>query len=140
MQLRRSFEVAQTPEAVTDRLCCDETLLALLPGNTELVASEGDRRTTRTRYRRLGQEGLATFHFVFRMDGSIAFEKVCDGKVWRELSGLVTVEGGAGSGSRVVIEMSGRTKGLVPEFTIKGAMEEQIGEMSRALRARLEEA
>ena len=29
--------------------------------------------------------------------------------------------------------MSGRTKGLVPEFTIKQPMEEQIGQMSEAL-------
>jgi hypothetical protein len=39
----------------------------------------------------------------------------------------------------VRIEMDGRTKALVPEFTIKGAMRDQIDQMARALRERLEE-
>ena len=40
--------------------------------------------------------------------------------------------------SDVVIELNGRTKSLVPEFTIKGPMESQIADMVRALRERLE--
>lgn len=140
MQLTRRFEVSRPADEVIERLCQDATLLALLPGESELLASDGDRRTTRTRYRRLGQEATATFHFVYRMDGSIAFEKVCDGQVWRELSGLVSVEELAADRCGVQLEMSGRTHRLVPEFTIKGAMEEQIGEMIRSLRARLEVA
>ena len=42
--------------------------------------------------------------------------------------------------SRVRIEMDGRTKPLVPEFTIKGAMKDQIDQMASALRERLREA
>ena len=61
------------------------------------------------------------------------FEKVCDGKVWRELSGLLSVDE-RGSGASIQIEMAGRTKPLVPEFTIKGPMEDQIEEMAAALR------
>ena len=34
--------------------------------------------------------------------------------------------------------MDGRTKSLVPEFTIKGAMRDQIEQMAKALRERLE--
>ena len=34
--------------------------------------------------------------------------------------------------------MEGRTKALVPEFTIKGAMRDQIEQMAGALRQRLE--
>ena len=36
--------------------------------------------------------------------------------------------------------MDGRTKALVPEFTIRGAMQEQIEQMATALRRRLEQA
>jgi hypothetical protein len=34
--------------------------------------------------------------------------------------------------------MDGRTKTFVPEFTIKGAMQDQLDQMARALRERLE--
>jgi hypothetical protein len=34
--------------------------------------------------------------------------------------------------------MEGRTKSLVPEFTIKGPMRDQLDQMARALRARLQ--
>ena len=71
------------------------------------------------------------------MDGSVGFEKVCDGRVWRELQGLVEVEEHA-QGARGLIEMTGRTKSFVPEFTIKGAMEDQLSEMLEALQSVLE--
>jgi hypothetical protein len=64
---------------------------------------------------------------------------VCDGNVWRELRGTLTFHERSGS-TRVRIEMDGRTKALVPEFTIKGAMRDQIDQMARALRERLEDA
>jgi hypothetical protein len=118
----------------------DETLLGLFPDTkTEIVAAEGaSGRTTRTTYTALGREGTATFHFDFRADGNVDFEKVCDGNVWRELRGTLTFDEKLGS-TRVRIEMDGRTKALVPEFTIKGAMRDQIDQMARALRERLEE-
>jgi hypothetical protein len=70
------------------------------------------------------------------MDGSISFDKVCDGKVWRELRGVVEVEQ-QGAGARVSIEMTGRTKSFVPEFTIKGPMEDQMSEMVDAVQSAL---
>jgi hypothetical protein len=67
----------------------------------------------------------------------VEFEKVCDGNVWRELKGTLRFRS-QGDRTRVQIAMDGRTKALVPEFTIKGAMRDQIEQMADALRARLE--
>jgi carbon monoxide dehydrogenase subunit G len=133
MQLEKSFDLKSPRDEVVAVLCRDETLIGLLgEGDTELVESRGDRRTTRTRYRALGREGVATFHFTYLLDGNVRFEKVCDGNVWRELRGEVTVAE-RGDGARVTIEMTGRTKTLVPEFTIRGPMEEQLQQMSESL-------
>lgn len=138
MELTRRFEVARSRDDVVECLCQDATLLELLPkGDTEIVESEGDRRTTRTRYTALGREGIITFNFTFLMDGNVRFEKVCDGNVWRELIGHVRVEEIDDDHCEVSVELRGRTKTLVPEFTIKGPMEEQIVEMTSALEARL---
>ena len=61
-------------------------------------------------------------------------------RVWRRLDGTLTFEP-AGKGKTLVrIEMEGKTKGLVPEFTIKGPMQEQIEQMATALRQRIESA
>ena len=109
----------------------------LAQGETEIVDSQGDRRTTRTRYTALGREGTATFHFTFRMDGSIAFEKVCDGNVWRKLEGSVEIEEIDDDSCEIEIRLSGRTKALVPEFTIRGPMEEQIQDMAAAIEDRV---
>ena len=84
MHLTRRFEVERPRDEVVERLCRDETLLALLArGDTRIVESDGDRRTTRSEY--LGRQ--LTFHFTFLLDGDVRFEKVCDGNVWRELRG-----------------------------------------------------
>ena len=136
MKIEKSFRVDRGRDEVVEVLSTEDTLLDLFPGETEIVESGNDRRTTRTHYSALGREGVATFHWTTLLDGNLRFEKVCDGRIWRELRGEVMVEE-QGSGSRVRIEMSGRTKSLVPEFTIKGQMEEQIAQMSRALRDRL---
>ncbi len=134
MELRRVIEVDAERDEVVALIVRDETLLSLFPGRTEILSSEGDRRTTRTQYTALGREGEAIFHFEFMMDGSVRFEKQCDGRVWRELNGSVDVEETPDAlGSLITIELKGRTKGLVPEFTIKGPMEDQIGQMSEAL-------
>jgi len=137
VHLEKEFEVPEEPEAAYGRVARDETLLTLFPETrTELVDSEGERRTIRSHYTALGQEGVATFHFTFVPKGEVRFEKVCDGRVWRELKGTVTFLPRAGK-TRVRIEMDGRTKSLVPEFTIKGAMKEQIDQMAGVLRQRL---
>jgi carbon monoxide dehydrogenase subunit G len=141
MHLEKSFKIDMPRDEVVERLCRDDTLLRLIGEKSEIVESEGDRRTTRTHYTALGREGTATFRFEFLMDGNLRFEKVCDGRVWNELVGRVEVEeeGKAGR-SRVSVELRGRTKTLVPEFTIKGPMEEQIATMSHALQLLLADA
>jgi carbon monoxide dehydrogenase subunit G len=138
VNLKEHFEVTRSRDDVVEVLCRDETLLELLPeGDTEIVESEGDRRTTETRYRALGREGVAKFEFTFLMDGGIRFSKVCDGNVWKKLEGLVSVEEIDDESCEVSIELSGKTKTLVPEFTIKAPMEDQIHEMTLALEAKL---
>lgn len=133
MKTRREFTVSRSRDEVVEALACDDAVLDLLPGGTtELVDKQGDRRTTCTHYTALGRDGTATFHFDTLLDGNLRFEKVCDGRVWQELRGEVVVEE-EGDGARIEIEMHGRTKTLVPEFAIKGPMEEQIDEMTRAL-------
>lgn len=138
MHLEKEFEVGQPPESVYRHVASDETLLTLFPDTqTEIVESRGDRRTLRSHYRALGQEGTATFHFTFVPEDAVRFEKVCDGRMWRELRGTVSFRS-RGDGTRVRIELDGRTKSLVPEFTIKGAMKDQLEQMARVLRRRLE--
>jgi len=137
MKLQEDLEVGRPRDEVVEILASDDMLTDLLPGDTEITARDGDRRTTRTRYNALGREGVATFHWTFLMDGNLRFEKVCDGNVWKRLSGVLEVEE-AGEGSRLHLELEGTTKTLVPEFTIKGPMASQLEEMVRALRERLE--
>jgi hypothetical protein len=67
----------------------------------------------------------------------VRFEKVCDGRVWRQLAGRVSFEG-RGARTRVRIEMEGRTRPLVPELVIRGPLRDQIEKMASALRERLE--
>ena len=137
MHLEKEFDVAQEPEAAYRSVARDETLLRLFPETrTEIVDGRGERRTLRSHYTALGQEGVATFHFTFVPEGEVRFEKVCDGRVWRELTGRVTFRP-RGEKTRVRIEMDGRTKPLVPEFSIKGAMKDQLEQMARALREQL---
>lgn len=138
MRLSKEFDVEVARD---DAVACtleDDTLIALFPDTeTEIVETSGDRKITRTRYRALGREGVATFHFDFLMDGNVRFEKVCDGRIWRELRGAVTFEE-RGDKTRVHIEMAGSTKPFVPEFTIRQPMNEQLEQMATALRRRLE--
>ena len=117
--MEKNFDVNLPRDDAVEIVTRDETLLSLFPeGETELVAREGDRRTLRTRYRALGREGTATFHFTFLLDGNVRFEKVCDGKVWKQLRGELSLEE-RGSRTRVRIELEGSTKAFIPEFTIK---------------------
>jgi carbon monoxide dehydrogenase subunit G len=136
MDMERSFTASRSFDQVSDMLGHEDTLLSLFPGKTEIVERSGDRITTRTHYTALGREGVATFHLEYTMDGGLRFEKVCDGNVWKALRGEVELED-LGEQCRVVVRLAGQTKRLVPEFTIKGPMEDQIGEMSEALEAKL---
>lgn len=140
MHLQKQFDVERSRDATVECVVQDETLIELFPdAETEIVECSGDRRTVRSHYRALGREGTATFHFDFLLDGGLRFEKVCDGKVWRKLVGELSFEE-RGSGTRVRIELDGQTKPFVPEFTIRGAMRDQIEQMASALRQRIESA
>ena len=137
MHLEKEFDVKQARDAAFESVARDETLITLFPDTrTEIVEREGNRRTVCSHYRALGQEGTATFHFTFLPEGEVRFEKVCDGRVWRQLEGRVCFEERGGK-TRVRITMDGRTKPLVPEFTIRGAMQGQLDQMARALHRRL---
>ena len=138
MRIERHFDVKQPCATAVERTARDETLLSLFPeGRAEIVARKGARRTVRTYYRALGREGTATFHFDFGPGGEVRFEKVCDGRIWRQLEGSVSFEG-RGPRTRVRIEMEGRTKPLVPELAIRGPLRDQLEKMASALRERLE--
>lgn len=138
MRLSKEFDVSASRERACAVLTEDDTLIGLFPDTvTQIVARAGKRRTTRSRYKLLGQDGEATFHFDAQDDGSVKFQKLCDGRVWKELSGSVTLTQ-RGPKLRVRIDMEGRTKGFVPEFTIKGPLQKQLDDMARALRKRME--
>ncbi len=137
MRLQKEFETPCSLERAAELLAEDATLEGLFPdAKTEIVERDGDRCTVRSHYTALGREGVATFHFEFEPDGEVRFEKVCDGRVWRELSGAVTLSKRRDR-TRVCIELEGRTKGLVPEFTIRGPMQDQLSQMADALESRL---
>ena len=137
MRMEKEFDVAQ-PRAEAAKLLADDAVLAALfpDTQTEIVARKGNRRTIESHYTALGREGVATFHFDFDPSGDVRFEKVCDGRIWRELAGTVKLSERKDK-TRVRIELEGRTKALVPEFTIRGPMHDQLEQMAKALKKRL---
>ncbi len=140
MRLEKKFDVDRPPDFTFRIATRDETLMSLFAdAKTEIVERECNRRTTRTHYHALGREGVATFHFHFLPDDRISFEKVCDGRVWQELSGAVLFAK-RGNGTQVTLEMVGRTKALVPEFAIRVPMRDQIEQMASSLKACIDAA
>jgi carbon monoxide dehydrogenase subunit G len=138
VRLQKHFDVKRERDAAVAATASEAAVVTLFPeAQTEVVAREGDCITVRTHYNALGREGDATFHFTFLLDGDVAFEKVCDGNIWSRLKGTVGFEE-RGSGTRVTIELDGATRALVPEFTIRGPMKQQIEQMATALRERIE--
>jgi hypothetical protein len=138
MKLTKEFDVGASRDRACAVLAEDETLIGLFPDTvTEIVSRAGKRRTARSHYKLLGQDGEATFHFDAQPDGSVRFQKVCDGRIWKELSGSVTLTQ-RGPKLRVRIDMEGKTKGFVPEFTIKTPLQKQLDDMARSLRKRME--
>jgi hypothetical protein len=135
--MEKEFDVAK-PRAEAAKLLAEDAVLAdLFPDTqTEIIARKGARKTIESHYTALGREGVATFHFDFAEDGGVRFEKVCDGRIWRELHGAVTLVERKDK-TRVRIELEGRTKALVPEFTIRGPMQDQLEQMAKALKRRL---
>ena len=76
------------------------------------------------------------FKFKSRPDGGLRFEKICDGRVRRSLEGNISLAAVNPETTRVLIALDGSARALVPEFTIKARMKEQLQQMTRALRAR----
>jgi predicted HTH transcriptional regulator len=137
MKLEKTFDVRCARDAAVAAAADEEALLGLFPdAKCEIVSREAGR-TVRTHYRALGQDGTATFHFHFEPNGEVRFEKVCDGRVWRQLEGSVSFAA-RGARTRVRIEMEGRTKPFVPELAIRGPLRDQLDKMASALRERLE--
>lgn len=140
MRLTKEFDVARARADAAAVLADERTLTSLFAdAKTEVVKREGNRLTTHSKFRALGRDSDATFHFTFAADGNVRFEKVCDGRVWKKLEGRITFEE-RGAKTRVRFEMDGATKGFVPEFTIKLPLEQQLEGMARALRSRIEKS
>ena len=103
-------------------------------------AQGASARTLASHYTALGREGTATFHFDFEPGGDVVLrEGLRRPRLARAARAPCRFETQR-QGTRVRIVMDGRTKALVPEFTIRGAMQEQIEQMATALRQRLERA
>jgi predicted HTH transcriptional regulator len=136
LRMEKEFDVDR-PRTEAAALLADEGVLTdLFPDSTtEIVARKGQRKTIESHYTALGREGVATFHFDYEPGGDVSFEKVCDGRIWRELRGAVTLTERKQK-TRVRIELEGRTKALIPEFTIRGPMQDQLDQMAKALRKR----
>jgi carbon monoxide dehydrogenase subunit G len=135
--MEKEFEVARPRAEAAAMLADDAVLCDLFPDTqTEIVERKGTRRTVASHYTALGREGVATFHFDFEPSGDVRFEKVCDGRIWRELRGVVKLTERKNK-TRVRIELDGHTKALVPEFTIRGPMQDQLEQMAKALKRRL---
>ena len=140
MRLTKDFEVARPRDEAAKVLADERTIVGLFEGaQTEVVKRDGAKLTTHSKFRALGRDSDATFHFTFGADGNVRFEKVCDGNVWKKLEGKITFET-RGAKTRVRFEMDGATKGFVPEFTIRLPLEQQLDSMARALRMKIERA
>jgi hypothetical protein len=140
MRLTKEFEVARARADAAAVLADEATILSLFAdAKTEIVKRAANKLTTHSKFRALGRDSDATFHFTFGADGNVRFEKVCDGNIWKKLEGKITFET-RGAKTRVRFEMEGATKGFLPEFTIKLPLEQQLDGMARALRTRIEKA
>ena len=137
MKFEKEFVVRRPRDAVADELNADETIEKLFP-DTQIVANHDGVRETLTHFSEMGINRDIRFVFTTRADRNIYFEKVCDGNVWRSLDGQIELIAGGPELTRVILRMVGSTRALVPEFTIKAPMREQLDQMTRSLRERLE--
>ena len=138
MKFENEFVVRRPLAACANVLGSDATITSLFP-DTEIVSNAGGVRETRTRVSALGAESIVRFKFKGRPDGGMRFEKICDGRIWRSLEGNISLTAVNPETTRVVIALDGSTRALVPEFTIKAPMKDQLQQMTRALRARMEQ-
>lgn len=139
MEIEKEFLVERSREEIAARLDDDESFAALFP-DTSVERIDESTRETRTPYPGPGKARDIRFIFRTRPDGDVDFEKVCDGNVWRSLVGQVKLEALEEELTQVALRMEGRTRAFVPEITIRIPMREQIEQMAKALRARLEES
>ena len=59
MHLETSFVASRSRDEVVEILFRDDSLVALLPGRSEIIARDGHRKTTSTQYTALGRDGTA---------------------------------------------------------------------------------
>ena len=137
MKFDSEFIVRRPKAELAQILASDATVVQLFP-DTEIVSSQGGTRETKSRVSALGVESIVRFMFRSAADGGLRFEKICDGRVWRALVGAVELLSVNDATTRVRVEMEGTTKALVPEFTIRAPMKDQLQQLTRALRERLE--
>jgi carbon monoxide dehydrogenase subunit G len=139
MEIEKEFLVGRDREAVAASLSEDQSFAALFP-DTSVERIDAETRETRTPYPGPGRARDIRFIFRNLPNGDVGFEKVCDGNVWRSLVGEVRLEAVDQGMTRVSLRMEGRTRAFVPEIAIRVPMREQIEQMAKALRARLEES
>ena len=137
MKLEQTFEVARARAEVAAALDDDDAIASLFP-DTVVESKGGGVRETRTP----APVGSRAVRFVFttRPNGNLDFEKICDGNIWRSLEGEISLVEEASDRTRIALLMTGRTRALVPELTIRGPLRAQLEQMARALRERLERA
>jgi len=136
VQIEKEFVVRRPVASAQAVLDDDATLCSLFP-DTEIVSSEGDERRTVTHFSGFGTS--RELHFIFRRAAEgLDFEKVCDGNVWRSLTGRIRLRSLDAESTHVTLQMEGKTRTLVPEAAIRGPMREQIDQMTQALRGRME--
>lgn len=133
MKLEETFVVLRPCDALLPVLDRNETFTALLP-RTRIESHTANRRETVTVYTAMGQTRDIRFTFETLPGGLLRFEKICDGNVWRALRGEIRLEAEGDRSTRVVLQMEGQTRALIPEFTILAPMRQQLDEMARALR------
>ncbi len=129
--------VSCSRDAVAASLDDDDAIASLFPDTRVKSVGDGVRET-----RTPAPVGSRDVRFVWRTqpDGNLAFEKVCDGNIWRSLEGEVRLESVDAGTTRVRLRLEGRTRTLVPELTIRAPLRAQIQEMSAALQSRIERA
>jgi len=137
MKFDNEFVVRRPSQEVFDILDADETIQSLFP-DTEIVSNEAGVRETLTHFSEMGIRRDIRFTFRSQPDRSIRFEKICDGNVWRALDGEIRLAESGPELTLVRLSMEGSTRALVPEFTIRTPMREQLDQMTKSLRARLE--
>ena len=136
MKLEQGFEVARPRAEVAAALDDDVAIASLFPGTVVESKGSGVRET-----RSPAPIGSRDVRFVFttRPDGNLGFEKICDGNIWRSLEGEIRLVAEGEGRTRIALLMTGRTRALIPELTIRGPLREQLEQMAHGLRERLEQ-